>query len=230
VKYPLSYYALLVEPARVEASLERLRASGRIPHVPTLWQIALGVIRMQHRLLFRSETVGTSALPIRATWRARALRFRPLRFPFLLRARAVAPLDMSGLSSEPARVLSHLLGAHHDGNQFAYDLEMLSLTPGGQRWLERARDGARAVLEEDTPYSAWLRDLCVHEGYHASLLAATTRALEGDFGLSDAERVNPDISFSAYLDWCARQPATPEETWRALLAGRYHPERGLASA
>lgn len=230
MSYPLPYYVLLIEPARVEAGLERLRASGRVPRVPTLWQIALGVLRMHHRVVFRSETVGTSAAPVRRSWRARALHFRALRFPFLLRERAVAPLDMSGLSSEPARVHAHLLGAHHDGNQFAYDLEMLSLSEDGMHWLERVRDSARAVVAEETRYGTWLRDLCVHEGYHESLLAAVERAIAGDLGLSAAEHADPDISFSAHLAWCARQPETPAETFAAMAAGRYHPDHGLATS
>lgn len=230
MSYPLPYYVLLVQPARVEAGLARLRASGRVPQVPTLWQIALGVLRMHHRLLFRSETVGTSAAPVRRTWRARLLSLRPLRFPFLLREHAIAPLDLSGLSSDPARVHAHLLGAHHDGNQFAYDLEMLSLGADGPRWLERVRDSARGVASEDTRHARWLRDLCVHQGYHESLLAAVERAIAGDLGLSPSEQDDPDISFSAYLAWCARQPATPAETYAAIAAGRYHPDRGLVAA
>ncbi|HVY44219.1 MAG TPA: hypothetical protein VHB21_00005, partial [Minicystis sp.] len=157
-------------------------------------------------------------------WRARLLANRALRVPFLLAERAIAPLDLSGLVSSPERVLRHLLGAHHDANQFAYDLEMLAAHPG---WVARVRDAARAVVEQDTPRARWLRDLCVHEGYHASLAAAADAALRGELGLSDAERDDPDVSFLAYLRWCAAQPETPEEAWRLFLAGRYDVERGV---
>jgi len=205
----------LLRPAVVAGNLERVRRSGRVAHTPNLWQLTLGVLRMWHRIVFRSDSIGTcQELPVRNTWRARVLAWRPLRFPFLLLERAVAPWDLTGLLSSPERVQRHLLGAHHDGNQFGYDLEILACYPGEiQRLLERVR----AVVHRDTPRGRWLRDLTVYEGYHESLLAAVERAAAGDFGLPECEQSDPDISFTAYLSWCAAQPATPAQTlsaWR----------------
>ena len=215
-KFPWWSHALLLRPARIEESLARIRDAGLVETTPNLWQIALGVLRMWHRVLFRSETIGTCDDPVRTTWRARLLHARPLRFPFLVAERAVAPLDFSGLISTPERVLCHLLGAHHDGNQFAYDLQMLVAYPG---WLERVRDAARAVVEEDTPRHRWLRDLVVFDGYHEKLHAAAERALHGDFALPPDDADDPDVSFLAYLRWCARQPTTPSATFERLWRG-----------
>jgi len=199
-------WLLLPGAARIERSLDRVRAAGVVRRTPNLVQIARGVLRMLHRVVFRSETVGTCKLhPVRATWRARWLRFRAIRLPFLLAARAVAPLDMSGLASSPERVIRHLLGAHHDGVQFAYDLEILALSPGR---LEELRDAVAHVVEHDTPRSRWLRDLAVFEGYHEALLDAVERALRGESLLTAEEARDPDLSFYGYLDWCAAQPGS----------------------
>ncbi|APR78422.1 Hypothetical protein A7982_03769 [Minicystis rosea] len=208
---------ILVEPERVHRGLERVRAAALVEPCPNLWQIFLGVVRMWQRILFRSETIGTCVEhPVRPTLRARLLRHRPMRFPFLVWEQAIAPLDASGLASSPERVLKHLLAAHHDGNQFAYDLQMLRCYPG---WLERVRDAAAEVVAHDTARFRWLRDLTVYERYHENLLAAVERAIEGRFDVSDEEARDPDITFFAYLEWCARQPATPEATWEALRRG-----------
>ena len=196
---PLWSWLLLWNPPRILESLRRAQASGLVERAPTLGQVAQGVLRMWKRLLFRSGTIGRSARPVRATWRARLLRFRPLRFPFLLAERAVAPLDFSGLASPPWRVIRHLLGAHHDGVQFLYDLELLSCTPGA---LEALRDAAREIVSGRSPRAAWLRDLTVYEGYHEDLLAAAEGMLAGK-RWPEAES-DPDLSLRAYLRWCAR--------------------------
>lgn len=212
-------YAVLFVPKHVAGGLEHVAAAGLVERLPNLWQIELGVLRMWHRVLFRSGSIGTSRTnPARRSWRARLLHYRLLRFPFLVAERAVAPLDFSGLASSPRRIVRHLLGAHHDGNQFAYDLQLLSAYPGG---LEQVRELARQVVEHDSPRSRWLRDLAVYERYHENLLASVERALQGDFELPPDEADNPDISFIAYLDWCAAQPPTPAETWALWREGRY---------
>ena len=211
---------LLPRPRVVADALDRIARSGHHPRTPNLWQIELGVLRMLHRVVFRSDTIGTSSSQrVRPTIRARFLALRPLRFPFLLAERAIAPLDYSGLASPPERVLSHLLGAHHEGWQLVYDLELLADAYPG--WIERVRDDARAIVEGRHPRGDWLRDLCVFEGYHEQLLAACESALAGTLSLPEPEASDPDITFAAYLAWCARQPATPRETLESVLAGRY---------
>lgn len=207
---------ILLRPRRVLANLERVRAAGG--PAPNQWQLCLGVLRMWHRILLRSDTVGTSrAGRPRETWRARALRHRALRLPLLLAEGAVIPLDLTGLASSPERLVRHLLGAYHDDRQFAFDLEILALH-GRLADLERA---AREVVSRDTPRTRWLRDLAVFDGYHEALLAAVQRALAGEPILDAVEADDPDVSFAATMRWCARQPPTPAATFRALVAGRF---------
>jgi len=228
MSYRWHAWLLLLAPGRVQHGLQRVRETALVSGVPNLWQIELGVLRMWHRALFRSESIGTcEAFPVRSTWRARLLAFRPLRFPFLLAERAVAPWDMSGFLSSPERVIRHLLGAHHDEHQFIYDLQMLTLYPGA---LEELRRRLTAVVEQDTPRSRWLRDLTVHEQYHESLMAGLTRFMAGTSGemeLGEGDGEDPDISFRAYLAWCARQPASPAETWAAWRRGAFGLHHGL---
>lgn len=222
----MSWHAhlLLVSPSLVQARLEQL--SGHFDRLPNLWQLELGALRMWHRAMFRSETIGMcTEHPVRSTWRARLLLFRPFRFPFLLAERTIAPWDMTGLWSSPERVIRHLLGAHHDGTQFVYDLQMLEPHPGALEDLKQRLD---AIVEGRDPRAEWLRDLCVYENYHRDLSQGLERYLAGEVELQPSDALDPDISFRAYLDWCARQPATPEATWQAWRAGRFQLERGLA--
>jgi hypothetical protein len=204
---------LLPGCARIEASLDRVHDARIVKVTPTTPQIARGVLRMVERLLFRSETLGTcKSQPVRATWRAGLLQFRAVRIPFLLAESAIAPFDLSGLASPPERVIRHLLAAHHDGVQFAYDLELLALWPGR---LEELREAVCDVVANDTPRARWLRDLVVFEGYHEALLVAVEAVLRGESILSDADARNPDLSLCAYLDWCAN--ATTDEHTREVM-------------
>lgn len=213
------WYVRLLLPgsARVEQGLARARIAGIVKETPNTFQILLGVVRMQYRLLFRTETVGTCKThAVRGTWRARILQHRFVRLPFLLAERAVAPLDLSGLASSPERVIRHLLGAHHDGVQFAYDLELLTLWPGQ---LESLHDAVVEIVEQDTPRSRWLRDLVVFEGYHEALLEGVRSALRGESLLMAAGQSDPDLSLRAYLAWCAEQPSTVRGALRAWRCG-----------
>ena len=222
---PLWAYLILLQPRRIARNLSRVQRAGLVENPPNLWQLSLGVLRMWHRVLFRGDTVGTcKQFSSRPTWRARLLERKPLRLPFLLAERAVAPLDLTGLASEPERLIRHLMGAHHDGNQFVFDLEILSCHPGQLEELQRR---VRALLAHDTWRSRWLRDLTVYENYHENLLAAVSRAVEHGIEISANDAGDPDISFSAYMNWCAAQPATPVETLAALRAGRYSFHRGV---
>lgn len=220
MRTPLHAYLILLRPSRVRYNLEALRQAGLVEQVPNLWQIELGVLRMWHRLIFRPETIGMStAHAVRPGWRARLLEKRPLRLPFLLREGSVAPWDLSGLLSTPERLMRHMLGTHHDGNQFVYDLQMLSIHPGR---TEELLEQARAVVENRDPKrAAWLRDLVVYEQYHETLLAVVESAVRDGVELPPDEAADPDISFLAYLRWCARQPSTPAETWRAWRSGAF---------
>jgi len=209
-------WLLLLNPRRVERRLEAVRRAELIERVPNLWQIELGVLRMWHRLVFRPETIGMcSDAPVRRTWRARLLEWRPLRFVPLLLERAIAPWDMSGLLSGVERVMRHLLGAHHEADQFVYDLEMLSVVPGA---LSELQGRVEAVLDGSDPRGRWLEDLVVYERYHEALLEAIERFLRGVGGPRSDD---PDISFVAYLRWCARQPPTPAATHAAWSRGAF---------
>lgn len=209
--------ALLIFPRRIERNLQRVRDARLVDPVPNLWQLAMGVVRMYRRLVLRPDTIGTCrAHAVRDTWRARALQYRPLRFPFLVAERAIAPLDLTGLASPPERLMRHLLGAHHDGNQFVFDLQILQCYPGALRELQRRVD---SLVADDSSRSRWLRDLTVFEGYHESLKAAVDRAVAEGVRLAPDEADDPDLSFEGYLRWCARQPATPADTLRAWRRG-----------
>lgn len=218
-RFPWHAYVTLLRPRRIARALDAIRAARIVDPVPTLFQVELGVLRMWHRILFRSETIGmTTEHPVRDDRWARLLERRWIRFPFLLREGSVVPWDLSGLLSTPERLMTHLLGTHHDGLQFVYDLQMLTAYPGA---LEELRARARAVVEQDTPRTRWLRNLCVYERYHETLLDEVERACAAAVELPPGEADDPDISFLAYLRWCAAQPATPRETWRAWRSGRF---------
>jgi len=208
---------VLLFPRAIADNLARVERARLVPRAPNLVQLSLGVVRMWFRLAVRPETVGTcTAHPVRATFRARLLSFRPLRFPFLLRERAIAPLDFSGLASSRERILRHLLGAHHDENQFAYDLELLAIHEGA---LDELHERVRRVVTGEDPRAEWLRDLVVFERYHENLLAAVEHAREHGVRFAPHEADDPDIAFRAYLRWCAAQPATWPEALPALLRG-----------
>jgi hypothetical protein len=227
VKIPLHARIILLQPRRVLANLEVLRAHPTLP-APSLWQLELVVLRMWHRILFRSDTIGTCAEHrVRPGWRARLLEWRGLRLPFLLWEGSVRPWDLTGLLSTPENLMRHLLGTHHDGEQFVYDLEILALHAGR---LDELAGKARGVIERDAKRSRLLRDLCVYEGYHESLLEAVDRARAGDFGEGGPAAQDPDIRFAALLAWAAEQPETPRDTWRAWRRGEFHltPERARA--
>lgn len=199
-----------------------------VPQVPNLWQVELGVLRMLHRIVFRSGTVGMSHdHPVLPGWRAQALQPRGVRGPFLLAHGSLRFWDLSGLASDPAQIAQHLLGTHHERLQFVYDFQILALHPGE---LERLRDRARAVVEGTDPQATWRRDLCVYQTYHETLLAELDRVLDEGFVLPDAPARNPDVSLHAWLTWCARQPPTPIEAWRAWRSGTLNFDAGLLPA
>ena len=208
---------LLTDPERVMAHLARMRAAGVVDASPNAWQLSLGVLRLWHRILFRSESVGTSSAPVRASWRARVLHYRAARLPCLLASRAVIPFDFTGLRSPPARLIDHLLGAHHDGNQFVFDLELLA----GHGALAELGDRVAAIVDGTDPRAAWLRDLVVFTGYHESLAAAVAHARAAGPGMTEAETIDPDLTLRGLVAWCARQPATPDATLAAWRDGRF---------
>jgi len=205
---------LLLWPPTIRRRLEQLQQAALVPVVPTLWQVELGVLRMWYRTLFRSGTIGCCRdHPVRQTWRAQFLQFRPLRFPFLMWERAIAPWDMSGLLSGRERIIRHLLGAHHDQSQFIYDLQMLQLHPGA---LDELQERLEAILDGTDPRAEWLRDLCVYKHYHEALHGGLMRFRGDQLRLGPGEADDPDITFLAYLHWCATQPPTPRDSWRRL--------------
>ncbi len=222
---PWYAYLVLPFPRRVARNLARVSESGLVDGAPNMWQVCLGATRMLHRVAFRSETVGTcQAHSPRPSRRARILNNRALRLPVLLAQRVVFPLDLTGLANRPDHVIRHLLGAHHDADQFVYDLELLSIYPGR---LEALHSAVSSVVEGRSDDAEWLRDLVVYEGYHEALLAAVERALAGDFSLQVQDPDDPDISFTAFLRWCADQPETLVETITALRRGQFSLPAGV---
>lgn len=224
---PVHARLILLQPRRVLDNLSAIDRAGVVDVTPTLWQIELGVLRMWHRILFRSETIGVSGVhPVRPGWRARILKYRPLRFPFLLWEGSVRPWDLTGLLCNPEALMCHMLGTHHEGRQFVYDLHILSAHDGQ---LDELRSRTRRVVEENDRRSEWLRDLCVYEQYHETLLHHVDRVVDEGFAGEDDDD-DPDITFPAFLRWCARQPDTPAATWRAWRRGEFSlaPEPGSA--
>jgi hypothetical protein len=214
----LPWYAalILIRPGRIAKNLERIKESKMVGITPVRWQIFLGVLRMLNRVLFHSKSIGTSkTFPIRDNWRARLFQYRFLRGPLLFWEGSVVPLDLSGLASSPERLITHLIGTHHDGDAFYYDLRLLSVHPG---MLEELRRRTLEILELDNRRSPWVKDLCVYEQYHQELLAAVERALAGDWSVEPGLDV-VDTSLEGYLDWCASRPSTPKETWKAWRNG-----------
>ncbi|MDQ3298587.1 MAG: hypothetical protein M3619_18530 [Myxococcota bacterium] len=211
--HPWYVRALLVEPDRVLAHLAQMRRAGIVDDAPNAWQLSLGVLRLWARIAFRSETVGTSAMPVRDSWRARLLAYRALRLPCLLASGAVIPFDFTGLRSSPARLVEHVLGAHHDGVQVLFDLELLA----GHGRLDDLAARVAAVLDGSDPRARWLRDLTVYAGYHEALAAAVARGPV----TTASEARDPDLTLRGLVAWCARQPATPHATLAAWSAGRF---------
>jgi len=218
---------LLLDAAAVEASLQalvdnartlsdadrRLLPPGALPErFPSRAQVSRAVARMLRRLVVEPNAFGLSSSPPRLNLRARLLRNRTVRLPFLLAAGSVVPGDLSGMRSSPAVVRRHLLGTHHDVMhgvaQARYDLELLALHPGE---LQGLRDECAAVVDGSHPRAALYRDLCVYQGYHEGLLALLDDVLE--HGLP--HEADPDASFFAMLRWCAAQPDAPPR-WRSV--------------
>lgn len=219
---------LFRHPDRVEANLEALVRSGHLRARPNLWQVFLGVAYMRYRLLFRSETIGLGdGAPVRGTWRARCLAFRPLRFPFLVKERVIAPLDLTGLQSSPDFLVRHLLGAYHPHDHAVYDLELLAAWPDA---LRRLHVELQEVVAQETPRARWLADLVIHEGYHRRLLDRVEEALRGEFGAGEAGGIPSDSTLRDFLAWCLAQPPTPRATWDAWREGRFSldPRKGWA--
>lgn len=208
---------LLLRPRDAEARLRNFDAL-LTEDAPNPWQVQLGVVRMLHRVLFRSESIGTCAdHPVRNTWRARMLHNRAMRLPVLVALRAVAPLDFSGLLSPTWRIQRHLLSAHHDGLQFVYDFELLATSPGA---LDEVRAHAEAIVSGRDPNAKAWRDVAIFERYHENLIAAIDAFKGGELELGD-DVDNPDLTFFAFLRWCARQPSSADETLRLFQSGDY---------
>ena len=199
----LRHRLLLYRADAMREHLSRLHAAGLIDAVPTPFQVFQGVLYMRYRLLFRPESVGVGSTPVRATWRARWLERRHVRFPFLVRERVIAPWDLTGFGSDPAYLHRHLLGAYHPADHAVYDLALLSVHDGA---LSRLRAEVGAVIDGSHPRAEWLRDLCVYEGYHENLLRLVDRARsEGAFDAADA--IPTDTTLRAFAAWmCARPP------------------------
>ncbi len=211
---PWYAWLLLWRPHHIQHRLAQLRAAGLLQEDVTLWQIYLGTWYMWHRATYRPETIGLASSPVRGTLRARLLQYRPLRSPFLFAGRRVNPLDHTGLGASKAHLIRHVLGAHHEHTAFDYDLQLLALDPGG---LEALHALAVAVCEGRHPQAAFLRDLCVFEGYHETVRDTTAAWLaRGGADRPGRAHTDADATLPGFLAWCARQPKTPLETLHAL--------------
>ena len=218
---------VLINETTINKRLDEFEALGLVRKVPNSWQIFLGISRMWHRVVFRSETVGTCGEHSpRPNLRAKIMHWRVARFPFLVAEQAIAPLDFSGLLSSPQRIVKHLLGAHHDRNNFAYDLQLLLTHP---EWLKNAFNEANRIKLQQTERSRWLADLCVFEHYHEHLAEALFAAINGQIEMTTTEADDPDTTLTGYLQWCSRQPTSYAETQSLYQQGRYSIDKGVLS-
>ncbi len=216
MKHPLLGYFLLLRPDTVRANVEAAGNADVIDCAPNTWQLCLGALRMWHRILSGSETIGTSSgPPPRKTLRARLLNPRLFRLPPLLAEGAVAPWDLTGLLSSPDRITRHLLAA----NQFVFDLQLLASHPGR---LEALIDEVEKVVAGQHPRGEWLRDLTVYSGYHESLLEAARGASQGDFKVNERKLNDPDLTLTGLLRWCARAPTSPRQSLTAWRRSEFH--------
>jgi hypothetical protein len=71
--------------------------------------------------------------------------------------------------------------------------------------------------------------LTVYEGYHEELLAGLDRFLAGEQELDAESAADPDLSFWAWMRWCAQQPEPPRATLSALRRGAFTLPEGLAA-
>ncbi len=200
---------MLIDRSKAIDTLTRIAHFPALPQ-PNLWQVRLGTLKMIHRVLFNSSTIGlcTTDVP-RRNLRARLLSNRLIRFPFLVKEQAITPLDLTGFCSSPETIINHLLTAHHDGVQFIYDFQLLELYDGA---LEQLHRRVSHIVENSNARARWLRDLTVFENYHESLLNASAQYISGQFSLAHKDTNNPDISFHAFLSWLTSLPDSPKST------------------
>jgi hypothetical protein len=216
---------LLLDAAAVEASLQTLADNARTLSEKDRRLLPPGALpeRFPSRAQVEPDAFGLSSSPPRLNLRARLLRNRTVRLPFLLAVGSVVPGDLSGMRSSPAVVRRHLLGTHHDVMhgvaQARYDLELLALHPGE---LQGLRDECAAVVDGSHPRASLYRDLCVYQGYHEGLLALVDDVLK--HGLP--YEADPDASFFAMLRWCATQPDAPPR-WRSVWGEAAAPVAGM---
>lgn len=219
------YRVLLRHPERVLWHLDKLYEASRIDKKPNLWQVSMGVFYMVHRILFRSETIGVDDSPVRSTVGARLLRYRPVRFPFLLLTGSIDPIDLTGLAGTAQRKHTHLVGAYHPGDNALYDLECIAFD---KEAIRKIKDDVESILAEKTWRGRFLKDLTVYEGYHERLLGLIERALRDDYAPAADKVDHPDTTLRGFVRWCAAQPETPEKTLEVLMQGRlrFGPEAG----
>ena len=208
----LRYHLLHFRPHRMAARVDALYEAGTIDVRPNLWQLWLGVLYMWHRATFRPETIGLSSAPIRPNARARAFQWRPARAPFLFDVLGLSggprvnPLDHTGLGSSVDHVIRHLLGAHHDADDYHFDLALIAHEDGV---LTGLRDRVARIVDGSDDDAAFLKDLCVYEGYHESLLHGIDAWIAGEL---DLDGTDPDATLMGLMRWCAAQPPTLRET------------------
>ena len=218
MKFPWYAYVILINPGQVFENLERCLQAYPLTKKITPWQLCLAVLRMWHRLIFNSQTIGLCSVdPVRKSWWARLFQWRPFRFPFLLGFGSIKPLDYTGLRQTPSGLIRHVLGTHHENKQSVYDLQILHAYGA----IDELYKKTRAIVEMTEPRHRWYRNLCVYEGYHESLLERLEVWKRGDDQLDSEERANPDLTLTGVLQWCAEQPATPVLTFRAWRAGQF---------
>ena len=185
-------------PSRADARLQKLVALKKLSRVPTREEQKRAIRYNLQRIIFRSENIGTSSDPIRKD--AGLFRYRFFRFFALAKEHAITPLDLTGLCASRETIMTHLLAAHHDGEQFLYDLELLECEEQG---LDELESRARAIVENTNPKARFYKRLCVYEGYHENLLRGIARYREGQ------RSSDPELSIFALFEMCMSEASDP---------------------
>lgn len=210
----LAAYVFPREPRR---RIARLRAAGLIAREPTLWQVHQGAMHMlfRYKLAFAPLFYNQQGKP--------PLRHALMRFL----DEPAGALDPSGLHAPMEAIVSHTIQvAHHDA---AYDLELLSVFPGG---VDALAGAARLLVDGRHPRQRAVDAICEDRGYHKRLLGAVEAYRSGEADRKRLQLTAPPPegaeiyarfahfhALSTFLEYCATLPPTPLASLR-LLPGR----------
>lgn len=195
---------LYARPGEIRARLESLRAAGLVEEIPSRGQIFFGGLDMLRFVISPFA---------REYYERKGISFT---FHQLLRVLddPVSMLDPTGFLSERDTIIGHLMQVVHLNP--VYDLQLMSMFPGGLDELERQ---VEAMVAGTHPRHRTISAIVEEPGYHAALLAYVRRyrrdpaaappvrqqgALRGDPHAAAAERTFATLP--GFLRYCRRLP------------------------